>query len=232
MLPLTARTDDAATTPPPPLTSVRAPAAVRWRGTLWRWRVVVAALCLGVAAAGTVRALRPPPPPTVAVVVLAADVVAGAALTAADVALAHVPPGAAPATALASPADAVGAVPVVDLPARQVLTPALLGGGTPTGPAGTVVAAVRLDDPAVAALLAPGAHVDLVAARPEGGPGETVARRALVLPSPPAAQDGGGLLGGAGGAADVPVLVAVAPDEAVRIAEASASARIVAVVVP
>ncbi|QCB95433.1 flagellar biosynthesis protein FlgA [Cellulomonas shaoxiangyii] len=217
---------------PPPLPRVRAPAAVRLRGALWRWRVVVAAVCLGAAAAATVQALRPPPPRTVPVLVLAADATAGTPLTTSDVTVARVPPDAVPAGALTAPDDAVGAAPVVDLPARQPLTPTLLGGGTPTGPAGTVVAAVRLDDPAVAALLAPGAHVDLVAARPEGGPGETVARRALVLPAPPSDGAGGGLLGGASGAPDVPVLVAVAPDEAVRLAEASASARLVAVVVP
>ncbi|QGQ20182.1 hypothetical protein GC089_14435 [Cellulomonas sp. JZ18] len=137
-----------------------------------------------------------------------------------------------PAGALTSPADATGAAPVVDLPARQVLTPSLLATGTPTGPPGTVVAAVRLDDPAVAALLAPGTHVDLVAARPEGGAGDTVARRALVLPAPvPSPGGGDGLLPG-GDDGGAPVLVAVTPEEAVRIAAASASARLVAVVVP
>lgn len=232
MLPL-ADADDRDTAPPPPLAPVRAPAGVRLRGALWRGRAVVAALCLGVAAAATVQALRPAPPPTVPVVVLAADVPAGTPLTAADVAVAHLPPAAVPAGAPRAPADVVGSSPVVDLVARQVLAPALLGGGAPAGPAGTVVAAVRLDDPAVAALLTPGAHVDLVAARPEGGPGETVAVRALVLPAPPAARDdGGGLLGSTPPEADAPVLVAVTPDEAIRLAEASASARIVAVVVP
>lgn len=232
MLPLAdARTDDRSA--PLPFAPVRAPAAVRLRGALWRWRALVAALCLGLAAAATVQSLRPAPPPTVPVVVLAADVAAGTPIDAADLAVAHLPPGAVPADAPTAGADVVGATPVVDLVARQVPTRALLGGGAPAGPAGTVVAAVRLDDPAVAALLAPGAHVDLVAARPEGGDGETVARRALVLPAPPAAGTGGvGLLGGTGEQADAPVLVAVAPEEAVRLAAASASARIVAVVVP
>ncbi|MFC8192302.1 SAF domain-containing protein [Cellulomonas sp. NPDC057328] len=233
MLPLAdLRTDDPPTAPPP-FPHVRAPAGVRLRGALWRWRALVAALCLGLAAAVTVQALRPAPPPTAPVVVLARDVAAGTPIGALDVAVARLPPTAVPAGAHTAPADVVGAAPVVDLPARQPLTPALLGGGAPAGPPGTVVAAVRLDDPAVAALLTPGAHVDLVAARPEGGPGETVARRALVLPGPAADADpGGGLLGGTAGAADAPVLVAVAPEEAVLLAEASAAARLVAVVVP
>ncbi len=227
------RTGDEPPAPPPPLAHVRAPVAVRLRGNLWRWRAVVAALCLGLAAAATVQALRPPPPPAAPVVVLARDVAAGTPLDALDVAVAQLPPDAVPAGAHTAPADVVGAAPVVDLPARQALTPTLLGGGAPAGPPGTVVAAVRLDDPAVAALLTPGAHVDLVAARPEGGPGETVARRALVLPGPPADGDaGGGLLGGTATAADAPVLVAVTPQEAVLLAEASAAARLVAVLVP
>ncbi|WP_136518673.1 flagellar biosynthesis protein FlgA [Cellulomonas telluris] len=217
---------------PAPLTPVRAPAALRLRGALWRWRFALAAACLGLAAGAVVHALRPAPPPTVPVLVLAADAAAGAPLAVDDVVVARLHPDAVPADALTASDEVAGAAPVVDLPARQVLTPSLLGTGTPTGPDGTVVAAVRLDDPGVAALLAPGAHVDLVAARPEGGPGQTVARRALVLPAPAPAGRDGGLLGGSGAEDPLPVLVAVAPDEAVRIAEASASARLVAVVVP
>lgn len=215
---------------PAPLPRGHTPPALRLRGALWKWRFVLAAACLGLAAAAVVHALRPAPPVTVPVLVLAGDAPAGVPLTPTSVEVARLPPAAVPAGALTAPEDAAGASPVVDLPARQVLTPSLVASGTPAGPPGTVVAAVRLDDAAVAALLAPGAHVDLVAARPEGGPGDTVARRALVLPAPAASADAGLL--GTVDEAGAPVLVAVSPDEAVRLAEASASARIVAVVVP
>jgi len=225
---------DTGTAPsPPPLPGVRAPRRLRVRAAVWRLRFAVAALCVGTAAAVTVHALRPPPALTVPVVVLARDVAAGSTLGPADVLVAAVPPGAAPEGALTHPDDVAGRVAAVDLGARLPLTPALLVDATLTGPPGTVVVAVRLDDPAVAALLAPGMHLDLVAARPEGGTGETVARRALVRPSPPDAAGAGGLLGGATSTDDAPpVLVAVTPDEAVRIAQMSVSARIVAVVVP
>jgi len=218
---------------PPPLPHTRAPTRLRVRSTLWRLRVALAALCLGAAAAAGVHALRPPPAATVPVVVLARDVPAGSTLAAADVVVADVPPAAAPAGALTRAGDAHGRATAVDLPARQPLTPTLLADTTLTGPPGTVVVAVRLDDQAVAALLEPGLHLDLVAARLEGGAGETVARRALVRPAPAGGDEPGGLLGGAAGDdGGRPVLVAVTPAEAVRLAETSVSARIVAVVVP
>jgi len=217
---------------PPPLARVRAPVGLSVRSALWRLRLVVVAVCLGVAAGAVVHALRPPPAATVPVVVLARGVGAGTTLTAADLVVADVPPGAAPAGALTSTDAAHGHVAAVDLPARLPLTPALLAGTTLSGPPGTVVVAVRLGDPAVAALLEPGLHLDLVAARPEGGDGETVARRALVRPAP-AGDEPTGVLAAATGADDgPPVLVAVTPDEAVRIAESSVSSRLVAVVVP
>ncbi len=220
---------------PPPLPHVTPPRALRLRGTLWRVRFLVAAVCLGAAAGVVVQALRPAPAPTVAVVVLARDVAAGTTLTAADVALARLPPDVVPAGAFTDPGPTVGRATAVDLPAHQVLGATLLVEPGLGAPVGAVVAAVRLDDPAVAGLLVPGLHVDLVAARPEGGDGTTVARRALVLPLPDGAtHEPGGLLGGAGTGTDdgAPVLVAVTPTEAVAIAQASASSRLVAVVVP
>ena len=205
------------------------------RVALWRLRVVVAALCAGTAAAGAVHAVRPPPAPAVAVVVLARDLPAGTTLAPTDLQVTRVAPGAAPADAVVDPADVEGAVTAVDLPARLPLAPGLLTDATLAGPPGTVVTAVRLDDPAVAALLEPGLRVDLVAARPEGGEGRTVASRALVLPSPAGttASGGGGLLGGGLSDDDAPpVLVALSPQEALAVAESSASSRLVAVVVP
>lgn len=219
--------------PPPPLPAVRAPLRRRAQHALWRGRLLLVAVCLGLAAGTAVEAVRPAPPATVAVVVPARDVRAGAPLSTADLAVAHLPAGTVPAGTWSDVADADGRTPAVDLPAGQPLTPGLLVGEALRGPPGTVVAPVRLDDPAVAALLAPGLRVDLVAARPEGGAGTTVAARALVLPVPAdAPSSSAGLLGGPADDTGTPVLVAVTPDEAVRVAEASATARIVAVVVP
>lgn len=233
MPPLATSPDPTVRPAPPPLPRARAPRAARVRALLWRARFVAAAACLGTAAAVTLHALRPPAPPTVPVVVLARDVTAGAALTAADVTVADVPPDAAPAGALSRTSDAEGRVVAVDLPAALPVTPALLTDATRGGPPGTVVVAVRLDDPAVTGMLEAGMHLDLVAARLEGGPGDTVARRALVLPGPEPGATGGGLLGSPAGTDDgPPLLVAVAPDEAVRIAEASVSSHLVAVIVP
>ncbi|WP_432457766.1 SAF domain-containing protein [Cellulomonas iranensis] len=220
---------------PPPLPVARPTPARRWRLLLWRSRALVAALCLGATAAAVVHAVRPPPPATVPVVVLTRDVPAGTTLTPDDVTVARVAPGAAPQRVVTTVPDAVGGVTAVALPASMPLAPALLVDAALTGPPGTVVTAVRLDDPAVAALLAPGLRVDLVAARPEGGHGRTVARRALVLPAPAdgPAGAGGGLLGGVAAPDEAPpVVVALTPDEALAVAESSASSRLVAVVVP
>lgn len=216
---------------PPPLPHVRGPLRVRVRGALWRLRFGVAAVCLGAAAGTVVHALRPPPAATVPVVVVARDVAAGTTLTADDLAVARVPPATAPAGAFADPAEVHDRVAAVALPARLPLTSPLLADGGLVGPPGTVVVAVRLDDPAVAALLRPGLHLDLVAAHLEGGPGETVARRAVVHPSPVGTAPAG-LLGSTAQADGPPVLVAVTPAEAVRIAETSVNSRLVAVVVP
>ena len=54
-----------------------------------------------------------------------------------------------------------------------------------------------------------------------------------MLPSPEVPSDEGGLLGGVGSdGTAAPVLLALAPQEALRVAEASASSVLVAVVVP
>ncbi|GIG38708.1 SAF domain-containing protein [Cellulomonas phragmiteti] len=223
---------DAGEDPPAPLPASPGPWRTRLRGALWRLRLLLAAVCLGLAAAAVVHAVRPPAPPTVPVVVLARDVPAGTALAPGDLVVTQVPPGVAPRGALVRQDEAKGRVTATDLPAGLPLVAELLADATLAGPPGTVVVAVRLDDPAVADLLEPGLHLDLVAARLEGGPGQTVARRALVRPAPATDDAPGGLLGATSPTDGPPVLVAVTPQEAVLIAEASVSSRLVAVVVP
>src|SRR6478735_8773464 len=218
---------------PPPLTPGHRPVSVRLRITLWRCRYLVAAICLGIAASATVHALRPPDAPTVAVVVAARAVEAGVALTASDVRIARYPVAAVPDGALHDATSATGASTAVPLTAGSALVPGVLADDDVRGPSGTVVATVRFADPAVAGLLAPGMHVDILAATAEGGPGSVVARRALVLPGARRTAETGGLLGGAPAGDDwVPVLVAVSPDEAPALAGAAASALLSAVVVP
>jgi Flp pilus assembly protein CpaB len=223
--------------PPPPLPARRAPLAIAWRAALWRARFVVVALCLGVAAASTLDALRPAPPVTVPVVVASHDVDAGTPLTAADVEVRRLPSDLAPDRSFRRTSDVVGSPTAVPIGAGLPVAPGLLVGDDVHGPPGTVVTAVRFADPAVAGLLRPGMRVDVVAATPEGTVDGTVAVRALVLPLPAAGPDpggGAGLLGGSTGSAveQPPVLLAVSSDEATALAGAAASALLSPVVVP
>jgi hypothetical protein len=116
----------------------------------------------------------------------------------------------------------------------------VLARGLVDGPPGTVVATVRLADPAVATLLAPGMRVDVLAATEDGTPGRSLARGALVLAPPRSAGHAAtgtvGLTsstvaGGTSADSSPPVLLAVAPDEAAALAGAGISAVLSAVIV-
>jgi len=202
------------------------------RATLWRTRFLIVALCLAVAASSAVDALRPEPPATVAVVVAARAVSAGSVLGAADLRAVRVPLDVAPDRAASNPADMLGSSTAVPLTPGTPLVPGVLAPDDLAGPPGSVVAAVRLADPAVTALLAAGMRVDVLAATPEGERGTVVASRALVLPSPSRAEADGGPFSVASGDESMPVLLAVAPDEVDELAAAAASAVLSAVVVP
>ncbi len=198
----------------------------------WRLRFVTAAVCLALATAVSVSALRPATAAGVDLLVAARTLPAGAELTAADLRAVTVPEGAAVPGAVASDevrAALVGARTAVLVPAGLPLVPQLLAGADLVGPPGTVVAAVRLADDAMTALLAPGDRVDLLAAPAEGGPGVTVARGALVLPLAPRSADGGPFAGD--GATPPALLVAVRSDEAAALAGAGVSNVLFAVVV-
>ncbi|MEZ0446917.1 SAF domain-containing protein [Cellulomonas sp. ICMP 17802] len=217
---------------PPPLAPRRRPLPLTLRIVLWRSRFALGAVCLGVAAACTVQALRPADPPTSLVVVAARDVPAGTELTSADVRVTRFPVAVAPDGSIADLRAVVGASAAVPLAAGLPVLPGLLADDEVRGPPGTVVATVRFADPAVAGLLSPGVRVDVLAATPEGGPGSVVATRALVLPVAHPDASGGPLGVGGSGDTSVPVLLAVAPAEAPALAGASASALLSAVVVP
>jgi len=214
----------------PPLDRRRPAARVAWRAALWRWRAVVAALGVGVAASAALSALRPPAPDERAVVVAARDLPAGATLTAADLRVARLPADVAPRAGVGRD-DLVGRATAVPVPAGLPVVPDLLASGDLAGPPGTVVAAVRFADPAMAGLLTPGTRVDVLAAAAEtGAQGVVVARRALVLPVAPGDDEGWSV--GAGDADAPPVLLAVTPDEAAALSGAAVTSLLSAVVVP
>lgn len=228
-----------------PLTSLAPATRRRLRRIRWRTRRPLAALCAGIAALLAVQQLRPADPPTVPVLVAARDLAAGAELTARDVVRQAVPvdlvPAAWPGTGPTESAGVGGlagrrlAVPV---PAGLPLVPGLLVPDDATGPPGTVVVPVRFADPGVASVLRPGVLVDVVAAPAvDGADPERLARAATVLGLPTSGgatgSDDAGLLGGGTGSGtveDVPVLLAVTPDESVRLG-GSAGTRVLAAVI-
>ena len=224
--------------------------AHRWRLLAWRARFPVAATLLGVAAALVVGQLRPAPAVTIPVVVAARAIAPGGALSAADLHVAAMPPALVPHGAHPDPADVVGHQLVVGAPPGLPIVDGLLAGDrlAAAGPAGSVVAPIRLADPAVADLLRPGDRIDVLAAAGSAD-GEPVVRllaeRAIVLVNPGSGATtadgdgtgGGGLLGGAtlsGGTSEASgdlTLVAVTPTEAAALAGAASWASLSAVVV-
>ncbi len=202
----------------------------RNRPGLRRW------LSAGLAAAAVavgLRVLAPEPPGGIPVLVAARDVPAGATLSAGDVRRVRWATSAVPAAAVRE-ADVSGEVVASALSAGELLTTTrLLGPGLLAGRDGDEVAApVRLADAQVAALLRPGARVDVLAAVDGDRAARTVARGATVLAGPAAAGSSGGLLSGAGdasGAIDAAgsgggglVLLAVDAGTAVDLAQAAA----------
>lgn len=208
----------------------------RLRPVLWRYRFVLAALCLAWVVVLLVPALRPTPPGH-QVLVADRDLPAGTVLTAAD--LTRVELAEAPGVALDQD-DLVGRRLAVAVPEGLPLVPTLLvGAGMAAGaPPGTVVAPVRLADPALVQLLQVGDRLDLYLAPAAGGPGEAelVSSGALVL-SLLGSADGpgagmGGLLGGGGGDSNGVVVVAVDGADATLLTGANGLTTFRAVVVP
>lgn len=235
-----------------PLTD-RLPETVRRRLRLlgWRTRRPLAALCAGLAVLVAVGLLRPADPPTVRVPVAARDLALGAVLAARDVRVAELPRALVPAAVAGAAGPAGTGGPPADAPAdalvgRRLAVPVPVGfplvaelfvADAATGPPGTVVVPVRFADAGVAAVLAPGMRVDVVAAAPHDGDDATrLARSAVVLAPRGGAADtagsGGGLLGGGPSASESPpVLLAVDPEESVALSGATASRVLSAVIV-
>ena len=223
----------------------------RWRLLLWRARFPVAAALLGVATAQVVAELGPAPAPTVPVVVAEHALAAGATLAESDLRIVRMPVALVPGGSHPRTADLLGQPLVTGAPAGLAIVDGLLGGArlAGAGPPGTVVAPVRLADPAVAALLRPGDRIDLLAAAgtADGEPAaRRLAERALVLAEPgrgpgagqqqPARRPTGTAVGGLLGGAPEPAtgaltLVAVTPAEAAALAGSLGWSSLTAVVV-
>ncbi|HWD06866.1 MAG TPA: SAF domain-containing protein [Amycolatopsis sp.] len=141
--------------------------------------------------------------PTTATVVSAHDLPAGSVLRAADLRLADIPDDVRPAGALRRIDDAVGRLlSGAARPGEPLTDIRLLGAGLPAkGESGAVTVAVRLADAAVAELLRPGQHVDVVAAPDATHTASALVRDATVVT---VHQPGGG------GAADKGPLVLLA----------------------
>jgi pilus assembly protein CpaB len=190
------------------------------RAASWHRRklAIVAAMAAVLSA---VAAAAPPAPPTLRVVRATTDLTSGAIVRSGDIAVAAVTEDALPRGALVDPAAVVGRRLIGPVADGQVLTALDLSGTSwGIGP-GHVIAPLRLADPEVAALLQPGALIDVIAADPEGSQANVVATRVRVLtvPAPPAPQ-------GVSAADGALVLVDVDAETATLLAEAAASTRI------
>lgn len=194
----------------------------RWaraaRRAVARHRRWVVALLAGGCAVAVVSVLSPPRPATTAVVVARRDIIAGSVLGADDLAVSEVEAGLAPPGAAADPAAFVGRVAATPLAAGEPVSDTRVIGSVAIAgyPAGSVALPVPAPT-AVAALVAPGDHVDLYAAsaRP-GGVAELVAADAVVVATPDAAAT----------ADQRSVVVAVPGSAAARIAQASATTQV------
>ncbi|WP_448059244.1 SAF domain-containing protein [Cellulomonas hominis] len=177
----------------------RVPNSLRLRVLLWRLRLPVCAVLLGLAVAVAVGQLRPPAPVTERIAVTTRPLAAGHVLTADDLAPADVAAGVVPAAAHADPEELVGAGLAVDVPAGLPIVVPLLAPAVATGPPGTVVAPVRFADAGVAGLLAPGTRVDVLATAQDGsevaGPADGARSAGEAGPT-----DGSGATSGSGSA--------------------------------
>ncbi|WP_022919482.1 SAF domain-containing protein [Ruania albidiflava] len=204
----------------------------RLRPVLWRYRFVLAALCLAWTVVLVVPALQPAPPGQ-SVLVAERDLPAGTVLEARDLTRVELPE--APDAALGR-GDLVGQRLAVAAPAGLPLVPSLLvGAGVAEGaPPGTVVAPVQLADPALVQLLQVGDRLDLYLVPAAGGPGEAqlVTSGALVLSLLGSPEGAVGLLGGTGDQHSGVVVVAADSADATLLTGTNGLASFRAVVVP
>ncbi|CAM3912203.1 SAF domain-containing protein [Nocardioides zeicaulis] len=185
--------------------------AVRHR--LGRRRRPIAAVLLAGSLLAGLRVVAPPAPATVPVLVAARDLPSGATLGRGDLTTRLFPADLAPAAASTTGAGRVLAAP---LAAGEVLTDVrVVGPGLAEIEPGRTVLPVRLPDAGMAALLAPGDVVDLVATDPGSGESRVVGHDVDVLAGAAEVPEGPT---GSGGAL---VVVGVDDDEAVAVSSAA-----------
>jgi pilus assembly protein CpaB len=148
-------------------------------------------------------------------VVVAQDLPPGHVLTRGDLAVADWPNDLRPGGAVADPVALVGKVLGAGMSRGEAVTaarirgPGLLSGARP----GLVAAHVRLADPAMAAMTAPGDHVDVISSA-----GRLVAADVVVLEVDAGTAGGEGWAAATGAGTPGGVVVAVASEDAVRLA--------------
>lgn len=181
------------------------------------------------AAAGTaVQALLPADPGEVSLVVSAADLPAGALITAGDLQTVPVAASAVPPGSFTDPAQLSGRRLATPLQrGSPLMQTSLVGAGLLTGaPPGSVAVAVRPGDPALVQLISAGQLVDVILGGAEGDSGtaspEVLAADAPVLWTSP---EGTGSWPGSEESGAV-VVLAAAPGDAAALAAASGSGRI------
>lgn len=194
--------------------------------TLRRAAAVVLALV------ALILALRPTPTPVsgdagptaVPVVVAATDLPPGTVLTEAHLALARLPPDAAPAGAAANPGGLTGETLAGAVRAGEPITDVRLTASVLTAalPDGSVAVPVRLADLAVAAAVRAGDRVDVLATAENADVAEVVAAAALVLLAPSGPDD----------PTTGALWLATAPEVAARLAAASTRSTLTVSLVP
>jgi len=187
------------------------------RRALFARRRLLAAIFAALAVVAAIQAARPAPAPTQAVLTAATDLRAGDVLSPDDVAVVESAPGLIPDGALDPSEPPFGRTLAGPVRAGEPLTDArlvqgeLLAGFDP----GTVLATVRVFDPAAATILEPGDRVDVVGSDPRGGLTASVIASDVTVVIPPVADDTVTLGDGA------PVVVAVDQPTALALADAA-----------
>ncbi|MCD4526860.1 SAF domain-containing protein [Nocardioides sp. cx-173] len=156
------------------------------RRAVLRRRRPLAALLVAVAVAAGLHAATAPPPATVEVPVAAHDLAAGTVLDGQDLVRVAFAPKSVPDDLAEDPVGRTLAGPLrrgEPLTAVRLVGPALTDGRPDL-----VATPVRLPDPGMVGLLSVGDRIDLVAADPQAGDAEVVARDVPVLALP--ADDG------------------------------------------
>jgi len=185
-------------------------------------RRTLAAIFAAAAVVSGISAARPPPPPTTPLVVAAHDLTAGTVLGVDDLDTVEWPSDAVPGGALATDDPALGRTVAAPMRAGELLTdvrlvqPSLLVGYSPQ----SVLATIRIADPATASVVHVGDVVAIVGANPQGGPtsASVLARDIRVVAMPAAPAESLAVSDG--------LVLVVAVDEAIALQLADAAVRL------